>query len=89
MTHDYKRRGTTTLFAGLNDLEGEVIGSCMKRHRHQNFLKFLQLIHRRIPAGPDLHLIVDNYATHQHAKVKEWLARHPRFHFHFIPTSSS
>jgi len=89
MTHDYKRHGTTTLFAALNVLEGEVIGSCMKRHRHQEFLKFLQLIDRRTPAELDLHLIVDNYATHKHAKVKEWLARHPRFHFHFIPTSSS
>jgi transposase len=89
MTHDYKRHGTTTLFAALNVLEGEVIGSCMKRHRHQEFLKFLQLIDRRTPEGLDLHLIVDNYATHKHAKVKEWLAKHPRFHFHFIPTSSS
>lgn len=89
MTHDYKRHGTTTLFAALNVLEGEVIGSCMKRHRHQEFLKFLQLIDRCTPAELDLHLIVDNYATHKHAKVKEWLARHPRFHFHFIPTSSS
>jgi transposase len=89
MTHDYKRHGTTTLFAALNVLEGEVIGSCMKRHRHQEFLKFLQLIDRRTPAELDLHLIVDNYATHKHPKVKEWLAKHPRFHFHFIPTSSS
>jgi transposase len=89
MTHDYKRHGTTTLFAALNVLDGEVIGSCMKRHRHQEFLKFLQLIDRRTTAELDLHLIVDNYATHKHAKVKEWLAKHPRFHFHFIPTSSS
>jgi transposase len=89
MTHDYKRHGTTTLFAALNVLEGEVIGSCMKRHRHQEFLKFLRLIDRRTPAELDLHLIVDNYATHKHAKVKDWLAKHPRFHFHFIPTSSS
>jgi len=66
-----------------------VIGSCMKRHRHQAFLKFLRLIDRRAPAGLDLHLIVDNYATHKHAKVKAWLAKHPRFHFHFIPASSS
>jgi len=88
-THDYKRHATTTLFAALDVLEGEVIGSCMKRHRHQEFLKFLQLIDRRTPAELDLHLIVDNYATHKHAKVKEWLAKHPRFHFHFIPTSSS
>jgi transposase len=89
MTHDYKRHGTTTLFAALNVLDGEVIGSCMKRHRHQEFLKFLQLIDRRTTAELDLHLIVDNYATHKHTKVKEWLAKHPRFHFHFIPTSSS
>jgi len=89
MTHDYKRHGTTTLFAALNVLDGEVIGSCMKRHRHQEFLKFLQLIDRRTTADLDLHLIVDNYATHKHTKVKEWLAKHPRFHFHFIPTSSS
>ena len=89
MTHDYKRHGTTTLFAALNVLEGKVIGTCMKRHRHQEFLKFLRLIDRRTPAELDLHLIVDNYATHKHAKVKEWLAQHPRFHFHFIPTSSS
>lgn len=89
MTHDYIRHGTTTLFAALNVLEGEVIGSCMKRHRHQEFLKFLQLIDRCTPAELDLHLIIDNYATHKHAKVKEWLAKHPRFHFHFIPTSSS
>ncbi len=89
MTHDYKRQGTTTLFAALDVLEGEVIGTCMKRHRHQEFLKFLQLIDRRTPAELDLHLIVDNYATHKHAKVEEWLAKHPRVHFHFIPTSSS
>jgi transposase len=89
MTHDYKRHGTTTLFAALNVLEGEVIGTCMKRHRHQEFLKFLQLVNRHTPSELDLHLIVDNYATHKHAKVKEWLAKHPRFHFHFIPTSSS
>ena len=79
--------GTTTLFAALHVLQGEVIGSWMKRHRHQKFLKFLQLIDRHTPAGLDLHLIIDNYATHKHAKVKEWLARQPRFHFHFIPTS--
>lgn len=89
MTHDYQRQGTTTLFAALDVLEGEVIGTCMKRHRHQEFLKFLQLIDRRTPAELDLHLIVDNYATHKHAKVEEWLAKHPRVHFHFIPTSSS
>ena len=89
MTHNYKRHGTTTLFAALNVLEGKVTGRGMKRHRPQEFLKFLQLIEHRTPAALDLHLMVDNYATHKHAKVKEWLARHPRFHFHFIPTSSS
>jgi transposase len=89
MTHDYKRCGTTTLFAALNVLEGQVIGACMKRHRHQEFLKFLRLIDRKTPGDLDLHLIVDNYATHKHKEVKEWLVRHPRFHFHFIPTSSS
>ncbi len=89
MTHDYKRCGTTTLFAALNVLEGTVIHTCMNRHRHQEFLKFLRLINRSTPKGLDLHLIVDNYATHKHANVKEWLAKHPRFHLHFIPTSSS
>jgi len=89
MTHDYKRCGTTTLFAALNVLEGQVMGACMNRHRHQEFLKFLRLIDRRTPRDLDLHLIVDNYATHKHKEVKEWLVRHPRFHFHFIPTSSS
>jgi len=89
MTHDYKRCGTTTLFAALNVLEGQVMGACMNRHRHQEFLKFLRLIDRRTPGDLDLHLIVDNYATHKHKEVKEWLVRHPRFHFHFIPTSSS
>ena len=89
MTHDYKRCGTTTLFAALNVLEGQVIGACMKRHRHQEFLKFLRLLNRKTPGDLDLHLIVDNYATHKHKEVKEWLVRRPRFHFHFIPTSSS
>jgi transposase len=89
MRHDYKRHGATTLFATLNVLEGEMIGSCMKWHRHQEFLKFLRVIDRRTSTELDLHLIVDNYATHKHAEVKEWLARHLRFHFHFIPTSSS
>ena len=89
MTHDYKRCGTTTLFAALNVLEGQVMGACMNRHRHQEFLKFLRLIDRKTPGDLDLHLIVDNYATHKHKAVKEWLVRHPRVHFHFIPTSSS
>ena len=89
MTHDYKRNGTTTLFAALNVLDGTVIGQCQKRHRHQEFLGFLRKLDRETPKSLDLHLIVDNYATHKHAKVKEWLAKHPRFHFHFTPTSAS
>jgi transposase len=89
MTHDYKRHGTTTLFAALNVATGEVIGECMKRHRHQEFLRFLKLIDQQTPAALDLHLIVDNYATHKHARVKAWLAKHPRFHVHFTPTSAS
>jgi transposase len=89
MTHDYKRNGTTTLFAALNVAEGVVIGECMKRHRHQEWIRFLKTIDRSTDPGLDLHLIVDNYATHKHPKVKAWLARHPRFHMHFIPTSSS
>jgi len=89
MTHDYKRNGTTTLFAALNVLEGSLIAQCMPRHRHQEFIKFLNQIDSETPAELDLHLIVDNYATHKHPRVKAWLKRHPRFHFHFIPTSSS
>jgi transposase len=89
MTHDYKRNGTTTLFAALNVLDGSVIGTCMDKHRHQEWLKFLRLIDRQIPAGREVHLIVDNYATHKHLKVKRWLERHPRFHVHFTPTSAS
>ena len=89
MTHDYKRYGTTTLFAALNMLEGSVISECMPRHRHQEWIRFLDKIDREIPQGFDLHLIVDNYATHKHPKVQRWLSRHPRFHMHFIPTSSS
>jgi transposase len=89
MTHGYKRNGTTTLFAALDVLKGAVIGQCMKRHRHQEFLKFLQTIDSNTPQGHDIHCIADNYATHKHPKVKAWLARHPRFHLHFIPTSSS
>ena len=89
MTHDYKRNGTTTLFAALNVTEGKLIGACMPRHRHQEFIKFLRLIDKETPADLDLHLIVDNYATHKHPKVKTWLKRHKRFHLHFTPTSSS
>jgi transposase len=89
MTHDYKRHGTTTLFAALNVLDGRVIGQCMARHRHQEFIRFLNKINREIPAERELHLIVDNYATHKHPKVRAWLERHPRFHFHFTPTSAS
>jgi transposase len=88
MTHDYKRNGTTTLFAAIELAAGKLIGTCMPRHRHQEWLKFLQLIDAQTPADLDLHLIVDNYHTHKHIKVKRWLARHPRFHVHFIPTSS-
>jgi transposase len=89
MTHDYKRHGTTTLFAALDILEGKVIGQCMKRHRHQEFIRFLNVIDARTPAKLTVHVIVDNYAAHKHPKVLEWLARHPRFVFHFTPTSAS
>jgi transposase len=89
MTHDYKRNGTTTLFAALEIASGKLIGECMKRHRHQEWLKFLKLIDAQTPAELDLHLIADNYSTHKHPNVKKWLAKHPRFHMHFIPTSSS
>lgn len=88
-THDYKRNGTTTLFAALSMLDGKVIGDCMPRHRHQEFIRFLKKIDTQTPADQDLHLIVDNYATHKHPSVKAWFKRHPRFHLHFIPTSSS
>jgi transposase len=89
MTHDYKRNGTTTLFAALSMLDGTVIGECMPRHRHQEFIRFLNTIDVETPAGLDLHIIADNYATHKHPRVQAWLKRHPRFHLHFIPTSSS
>jgi len=89
MTHDYVRHGTTTLFAALEMATGKLIGTCMARHRHQEWLKFLKLIDARTPAELDLHLIADNYGTHKHATVRKWLARHPRFHMHFVPTSSS
>jgi transposase len=88
-THDYKRNGTTTLFAALSMLDGKVIGDCMPRHRHQEFIRFLKKIDAQTPADRQLHLIVDNYATHKHPKVKAWFKRHPRFHLHFTPTSSS
>ena len=89
MTHDYKRHGTSTLFAALNTLTGEVIGQCKKRHRHQEFLAFIKTVEKQTPKELDLHLIVDNYATHKHEKVKNWLKRNKRVHVHFIPTSSS
>jgi transposase len=88
-SHDYRRNGTTTLFAALSMLDGRVIGDCMQRHRHQEFIRFLKKIDQETPPVLDLHLIVDNYGTHKHARVKAWLQRHPRFHLHFIPTSSS
>jgi len=89
MTHDYVRHGTTTLFAALNVADGTLIGQCQDRHRHQEWLKFLQLIEAQTPADRDLHLILDNYATHKHPRVQKWLAKHPRFHLHFTPTSAS
>lgn len=89
MTHDYKRHGTTTLFAALNVLDGTVIGRNMQRHRHQEFIRFLNEIECQVPAGKTIHAIVDNYAAHKHPKVQGWLARHPRWTFHFTPTSSS
>ena len=88
-THDYVRHGTTTLFAALQVVEGRVIGQCYQRHRHQDFLKFLCKLDTEFPDGKTLHLILDNYGTHGHASVRRWLARHPRFVLHFIPTSSS
>jgi transposase/transcriptional regulator with XRE-family HTH domain len=89
MTHDYVRHGTTTLFAALNVADGTLIGQCQDRHRHQEWLKFLQQIDAETPADRELHLILDNYATHKHPKVQKWLAKHPRFHLHFTPTSAS
>jgi len=88
-THDYKRNGTTTLFAGLDVLTGKVIGTCQPRHRHQEYLKFLRLIDKSVDAELDIHVVADNYATHKHADVKAWLEAHPRFHMHYTPTSSS
>ena len=89
LTHDYKRHGTTTLFAALNVLEGQVIGRCMTRHRHQEFIRFLTAIEREVPAGKVIHVILDNYGAHKHPKVLAWLPRHPRWIFHFTPTSCS
>ena len=89
MTHDHQRNGTTTLFAAIDMAQGKVIASCMPRHRHQEWIQFLNRIDRETPADLDINLIVDNYATHKHPKVKAWFKRHRRFHTHFIPTSSS
>jgi transposase len=89
MTHDYKRNGTTTLFAALDVLEGKVIGRCMQRHRHQEFIRFLNMIEAAIPVGKIVHVILDNYGSHKHPKVRAWLDRHPRFVFHYTPTSAS
>jgi transposase len=89
MTHDYKRNGTTTLFAALNLLDGTVLGRCMQRHRHQEFIKFLNAVERKVPAGKIIHVVLDNYGTHKHPKVAQWLADHPRWVFHFTPTSAS
>lgn len=89
MTHDYKRNGITSLFAALNIVTGMIIGKCMNRHRHQEWLAFLRLIDKSTPRGKEIHIICDNYATHKHAKVKAWAKRNPRFHFHFTPTSAS
>jgi transposase len=89
MTHDYKRNGTTTLFAALDVLEGRVIGRCMQRHRHQEFIRFLNAIEAEIPVGKIIHVILDNYGPHKHPKTRAWLVRHPRFVFHYTPTSAS
>ena len=89
MTHDYKRNGTTTLFAALNTANGEVYGLCQEKHRHQEWLKFLRMIDQTIPANKEIYLICDNYSTHKHARVQRWLASHKRFHVHFTPTSAS
>ena len=89
MTHDYKRNATTSLFAALNILDGTIISSCMKKHRHQEWIKFLNTIKRETPEDKDVHIICDNYSTHKHQKVKNWAKRNKRFHFHFTPTSAS
>ena len=89
VTHDYLRHGTTTLFAALDIATGTVIGQCKPRHRHQEFLSFLRHVDRNVPTALDVHLIIDNYATHKHAKVKAWLAKRPRYHVHYTPTYAS
>ena len=89
MTHDYKRHGTTTLFAALNVATGHVIHACMPRHRHQEFLRFIKTVERSVDPDLEIHVILDNYATHKHEKVRNWLARNPRVHFHFVPTGAS
>jgi transposase len=89
MTHDYKRNGTTTLFAALDVLDGKVVGRCMQRHRHQEFIRFLNAVEKTVPVAKAMHVILDNYAAHKHPKVIAWLARHPRVTFHFTPTSAS
>lgn len=89
MTHDYKRHGTTTLFAALDVATGEVLHECMPRHRHQEFLRFLRKMERTVPDDLDVHVILDNYATHKHPTVRAWLKKHPRMQFHFTPTSAS
>ena len=89
MTHDYIRNGTTTLFAAMNVLDGTVIGQCMQRHRHQEFIRFLDRLERDIPAGKLVHVVLDNYGSHKHPKVRAWLSRHPRWTFHFTPASAS
>jgi transposase len=89
MTHDYKRHGTTTLFAALNVLDGKVVGRCMQKHRHQEYIRFLNTVDATVPVGKCVHAIVDNYATHKHPKVREWLAEHPWWTFHFTPISAS
>ncbi len=89
MTHDYERNGTTTLFAAMNVLDGEIIGRNMQRHRHQEFIRFLNAVEKQVPVGKVVHAILDNYAVHKHPTVRKWLARHPRWVFHFTPTSAS
>jgi len=89
MTHDYKRHGTTTLFAALDVLDGKVVGQRMQKHRHQEYIRFLNAVEATVPAGKHVHAIVDNYATHKHPKVREWLEAHPWWTFHFTPTSAS
>jgi transposase len=89
MTHDYKRHGTTTLFAAFNILNGAVIGRCMQKHTHQEFIRFLNAVDRQVPTGKIVHAILDNYATHKHPKVRAWLKRHRHWVFHFTPTSGS